>query len=197
MVATQLAPSLDPFYHNHHHYGGHHYQQHNHMNFTSPMSSPQNSYGLQQFQGPYQFGPSSPGNNGPFSSSVRSPPASPSPSPSVSPAVNKQYDPFSYVALDCEFVGVGLDGSVSALARVSIVGFDGSVLYDTFCAPSEKVVDYRSWVSGVREADLLGAPSFQVVQNRVQEILKGKVLVGHAVYNDLEVGWRVELIGFG
>lgn len=117
-----------------------------------------------------------------------SPPASPSPPPASSPGVSKQYDPSSYIALDCEFVGVGPQGQQSALARVSLVNFDGNVVLDTFCAPSEKVIDYRSWVSGVREADLLGAPGFQVVQNRVQELLKGKVLVGHAVYNDLEVG---------
>jgi len=166
-----VAPPLDPFnpYHRHH-YGAHHFPQQHMMNYSPPLTSP--------------FG-----NNGLVSSSIVSPPASPSPPPSASTsnASANQYDPSSYVALDCEFVGVGYQGLTSALARVSLVGFDGNVLLDTFCAPAEQVIDYRSWVSGVREPDLLGAPSFQVVQNRVQEMLKGKVLVGHAVYNDLEV----------
>lgn len=183
MVASPLA-NLDPFYHHHAHYGGHHFQHQHMMNFSPP---PQQSYG---HVNPYTqlAGPSSPIHNGPFSSSIMSPPASPSPPPSNSPSLNNQYDPAAYVALDCEFVGVGIQGLTSALARVSLVGFEGNVLLDTFCAPSEKVVDYRSWVSGVREADLLGAPNFQAVQAKVQDMLKGKVLVGHAVYNDLEVG---------
>ena len=37
-----------------------------------------------------------------------------------------------YVALDCEMVGVGLDGKRSMLARCSIVDFDGEVLLDCF-----------------------------------------------------------------
>lgn len=37
-----------------------------------------------------------------------------------------------YVALDCEMVGIGSDGKKSALARVSMVDWDGNVLMDTF-----------------------------------------------------------------
>jgi len=36
------------------------------------------------------------------------------------------------VALDCEMVGVGFDGEQSALARVSIVDWNGFVLLDTY-----------------------------------------------------------------
>lgn len=42
-------------------------------------------------------------------------------------------------AMDCEMVGVGLAGKTSALARCSIVDFDGAVLYDKFVRPAEKV----------------------------------------------------------
>lgn len=42
-------------------------------------------------------------------------------------------------AMDCEMVGVGLSGKASALARCSIVDFDGAVLYDKFVRPAEKV----------------------------------------------------------
>lgn len=69
--------------------------------------------------------------------------------------------PGKYVAVDCEMVGVGLDGSESALARVSLVNFHGVVLMDEFVRPRERVVDYRTQFSGIRPADMVnGAPFF-------------------------------------
>lgn len=69
--------------------------------------------------------------------------------------------PGKYLAVDCEMVGVGLDGSESALARVSLVNFHGVVLMDEFVRPRERVVDYRTQFSGIRPADMVnGAPFF-------------------------------------
>lgn len=51
-------------------------------------------------------------------------------------------------------VGVGPEGSESTLARVSIVNYHGTTILDLFVRPREKVTDYRTWVSGVREEDL-------------------------------------------
>ena len=42
-------------------------------------------------------------------------------------------------AIDTESVGVGPNGSISALARVSIVNYQGNVILDRFCRPSEPV----------------------------------------------------------
>lgn len=91
-----------------------------------------------------------------------------------------------FVALDCEMVGAGYKGSRSVLARVSVVNWYGHVVLDTFVRPKEVVTDYRTWVSGVRARDLRDAPSFEQVQQQVADILKGRVLVGHAVQNDLK-----------
>ena len=91
-----------------------------------------------------------------------------------------------YVGLDCEMVGIGIDGKENALARVSIVNSLGECLYDTFVKPSEKVVDFRTSVSGVRLYDVKDAPSYEKVQKEVHDILKGRVLVGHALQNDLK-----------
>jgi len=91
------------------------------------------------------------------------------------------------VGMDCEMVGVGRDGVESVLARVSIVNHFGNILYDTFVAPREAVTDYRTHVSGVRPADLAGAPHFKEVQQRVSELLKGRILVGHALKHDMRV----------
>lgn len=56
-------------------------------------------------------------------------------------------------------VGVGPEGSESTLARVSIVNYHGAVVLDRFVRPREKVTDYRTWVSGVREEDLRSGES--------------------------------------
>lgn len=98
---------------------------------------------------------------------------------------SEKAEPGTYIAIDCEMVGVGLKGSESILARVSIVNWHGAVLLDTFVRPQEMVTDYRTWVSGVRPEDLRGAPSFGNVQQQVADLIKGRVLVGHAIQNDL------------
>ena len=40
--------------------------------------------------------------------------------------------------MDCEFVGVELEGTESALARVSIVNFYGHTVFDNFLRSHEK-----------------------------------------------------------
>jgi len=90
-----------------------------------------------------------------------------------------------YVAIDCEMVGVG-DGSRSMLARVSLVNYYGTVLLDTFVAPMEDVKDFRTHVSGVTAAMLKNAMPFRTAQDKVAEIIKDKILVGHAIKNDFD-----------
>jgi len=91
------------------------------------------------------------------------------------------------IGMDCEMVGVGMTGTDSILARVSIVNHFGHKIYDKFVAPREKVTDYRTAVSGVRPEDLQGAPEFKDVQAEVSELMKGKILVGHSIKHDLKV----------
>lgn len=95
------------------------------------------------------------------------------------------------VAIDCEMVGIHEKGSESAVARVSLVNYHGHVLIDTFVQPREKVTDYRTWVSGVRASDLEGAPVFDAVQKQVAELIEGRILVGHAIENDLKASFYV------
>lgn len=97
----------------------------------------------------------------------------------------------SFVCLDGEFVGAGPYGADHMLARVSIVrpaSLGGNdVLFDSYVAPTGPVTDYRTWVSGIRPENLENAPSFDQVRYQVATHLYGKVLVGHAVHNDLDV----------
>ncbi|XP_010487323.1 PREDICTED: RNA exonuclease 4 [Camelina sativa] len=89
------------------------------------------------------------------------------------------------VAMDCEMVGVS-QGTKSALGRVTLVNKWGNVLYDEFVRPVERVVDFRTHISGIRPRDLRKAKDFCVAQTKVAELIKGKILVGHALHNDLK-----------
>jgi len=94
------------------------------------------------------------------------------------------------VAIDCEMVGVGENGKDSILARVSLVNSAGECFYDKYVRPTEKVSDYRTAVSGVRVDDLKtenGAIELSVAQAEVAKYLENKILVGHALHNDLKV----------
>lgn len=58
------------------------------------------------------------------------------------------------VAIDCEMVGGGLQGEDNILARVSIVDAELNILMDKYVKPTEKVLDYRTKVSGIRPEDI-------------------------------------------
>ncbi|KAG0645214.1 RNA exonuclease 4 [Hyphodiscus hymeniophilus] len=92
-----------------------------------------------------------------------------------------------YVGIDCEMVGVGGDENRSVLARVSIVNFHGTQVYDSFVRPREFVTDWRTHVSGVSTKDMATARSFEEVQAEIAAILKDRIIVGHGIKNDLEV----------
>lgn len=99
---------------------------------------------------------------------------------------NRQQQIGKYLAIDCEFVGVGPEGIQSELARVSIVNFHGHLIFDAFVQPREKVSDWRTWVSGVKPSDMENAISFKEAQETVSKLLENKILVGHAIKHDLE-----------
>jgi RNA exonuclease 4 len=56
------------------------------------------------------------------------------------------------VAVDCEMVETDKWGE--ALARVSIINYNGNVLLDKFVIPEGNVTNYRTWVSGVTPNNL-------------------------------------------
>lgn len=92
-----------------------------------------------------------------------------------------------YVAIDCEMVGTGPDGKDNMLARVSLVDQNDICVYDKFVKPRESVTDYRTAVSGITPEKLENGTEFQIVQKEVSDLIKDKILVGHAVSNDLKV----------
>ncbi|KAL3945274.1 MAG: hypothetical protein SGBAC_000622 [Bacillariaceae sp.] len=93
------------------------------------------------------------------------------------------------VGLDCEMVGVGPGGFQSVLARVTLVDYHGSLLFDRFVKVQEDITDYRSHVSGISPRDLQspGAISLHTCRKYVKSIIKHKIIVGHGLKNDLDV----------
>lgn len=92
-----------------------------------------------------------------------------------------------YIALDCEMVGVGYNGQQSALARVTLINWDAEIVLDCFVKPEQPVVDYRTFVSGITKEDLESeyVISMDECMWMVADMLYNKVLVGHALKNDL------------
>ena len=110
----------------------------------------------------------------------------------VNQGLHPTHKPGKFLALDCEMVGSGPPpASENVLARVSIVNYHGEQVYDSYVQPPAdvEVTDYRTFVSGIRPNHLHAdvARPFAEVQKEVSDLLDGKVLVGHALKNDMAV----------
>ena len=101
------------------------------------------------------------------------------------------------VALDCEMVGDISDNSM--LARCTVLNYSGQVLLDTFVEPSRPVYNYRTSWSGITFDLLARHPTlpyknvhghnlmtFSSCQSKVQSLLTGAIVIGHALYNDFQ-----------
>lgn len=109
------------------------------------------------------------------------------PSSEPGPLVLSLDEQMKYVAMDCEMVGNGYLGRKSSVARVTLVGWNGNVILDEFVKQSVPVTDYRTFVSGITETDIEAATlTLDECRARVEELLQGKILVGHALKNDLK-----------
>jgi RNA exonuclease 4 len=89
----------------------------------------------------------------------------------------------SYVAMDCEMVGSVTGESICA--RVVLLDWKGRALLDSYVTPVQPVADYRTFISGITAEQLVDAPSFEQVRQSVLHALRDKILVGHALENDL------------
>ncbi|VDN06868.1 unnamed protein product [Thelazia callipaeda] len=89
--------------------------------------------------------------------------------------------PTKAIAFDCEYVGVGIEGKDNMLARISIVNMYGHCIYDKYVKPVEKIIDYRTAISGIRPKP------FQKVQLEVHKLLTNRIVVGHSLKNDFKV----------
>ena len=93
------------------------------------------------------------------------------------------------IALDCEMCGIGNDGKKSILSRVSIVNYNGGVIYDKFVKPGrgEIITDYRTKITGITKDDIdKGIPLTKCLRE-VYNIMKGKRIIGHDLRHDFNV----------
>ncbi|XP_072134172.1 apoptosis-enhancing nuclease-like isoform X1 [Mobula birostris] len=90
------------------------------------------------------------------------------------------------VAIDCEMVGTGPCGWLGEVARCSIVNYQGDVIYDKYVRPEGPITDYRTRWSGIRKQHMASALEFNVAQREIMKILKGKIVIGHALHNDFK-----------
>jgi RNA exonuclease 4 len=69
------------------------------------------------------------------------------------------------------------------------VNDQGNVLMDKYVQQKEKVRDYRTQWSGIRPEDVHSskAEPFAIVQKEAADLFKDRVIVGHAIQNDLKV----------
>lgn len=115
----------------------------------------------------------------------------PTPSPAkdlINAGLSPDVEIGKYIAIDCEMVGVGPPPSThSALARVSLVNYHGTQIYDSYVRPREFITDWRTHVSGITPATMTHARTFEEVQFEIASLIKGRILIGHAIRNDLEV----------
>lgn len=76
---------------------------------------------------------------------------------------------------------------VSGLNPVPLARPAPLLSYDKHVTPNERVTDFRTFVSGVKANHLKGGLRLRQCQEEVAVILKDRVLVGHALHNDLKV----------
>ncbi|KAJ7244719.1 hypothetical protein B0H12DRAFT_797942 [Mycena haematopus] len=97
--------------------------------------------------------------------------------------------PENIIALSTVCVGVGPGGTTSMLARIVVVNFHGEPLLDKFVLPTMQVVDYREATTGIKSWQLFSkeAMPFNVLQQYMANLMRGKIIVGHGIWNDLSV----------
>ncbi|XP_012490517.1 RNA exonuclease 4 isoform X1 [Gossypium raimondii] len=113
------------------------------------------------------------------------------------------------VAMDCEMVGGGSDGSIDLCARVCLVDEAENIILHTYVQPQIPVTNYRYEVTGLTEDHLRDAIPLNEVQDKIKKILyngesvgrmppdgvKARLLVGHDIQHDLNC-LRMKYPGF-
>ncbi|KAF8610815.1 hypothetical protein BDV93DRAFT_540469 [Ceratobasidium sp. AG-I] len=103
--------------------------------------------------------------------------------------MSRRYSPNDYVGLACLDVGAGAGGSVPMLARATVIDYRGNQIFDAFVKPTQEVVTYKTSSTGIKaeHLDTDSALPFELVQAKVSELIKDKIIVGHTLWMSLAV----------
>ena len=95
----------------------------------------------------------------------------------------------TYFDLYCKMVGVGTYGLEYDVSYAAVINWDGEMVLKRYVRPNRPVMDYRAHVSGVRAADVESkvALFLEVCRKKLNKMLKGKTLLGHALENNLRL----------
>lgn len=77
--------------------------------------------------------------------------------------------------------------AINFVYRVSIVNYNGQILYDQYVRPESRITNFRTWVSGIHPHHMHQAKPFKEAKAECHRILKGKIVVGHALTGDFRV----------
>lgn len=97
-----------------------------------------------------------------------------------------EHDGSRTFAVDCEFCQAG---TKMVLTRISIVNFQGEVVYDTYVQPREHITDYLTKYSGITKEILDGVTTtLEEVQEKILlTVSTTDILIGHSLNSDLRV----------
>ena len=91
----------------------------------------------------------------------------------------------SLKGLTCAFVDVETTGTSAAYGNIIEIGIirveDGVITdtYQTLVQPNRPLLPIITSITGIRDEDLRGAPVFEQISGRIQELLEGAVFVAH------------------
>ena len=87
-------------------------------------------------------------------------------------------------AMDCEMVNTTVG---SELVRVTLIDHMGSTEYESLVMPDNKILDYNTRFSGIKEADLIGVTTrLRDVQAQLLFKIEAKdIMIGHSLESDL------------
>lgn len=108
------------------------------------------------------------------------------------------------VSLDCEMVLSIAKHEIKEkheIGRVSIVNYNGHILFDEFIRPKNRIVNYLTWVSGITYDKIKNCATFDTFKEKVAvfylgiikvfsqifSLLAGKTVVGHTLESDFDV----------
>lgn len=97
-----------------------------------------------------------------------------------------EHEGLTIFALDCEMC---LAGREEVITRVSLVNFQGEVVFDEFVRPDAEITDYKTKFLGITEELLEGVTTtLRDIQDKILATVSATdVLIGHSLEHDLSI----------